>query len=248
MTLVGPGSWEAIRAAADCARTAAGLVTAGAPSCLRAVPSARPPRRTRRIRRLVLPEQRSGRRAGPAPGGRRPGRGARHRRPSRQRHAGDLLRAAGRLLRQRARRPGRWLVPALHGYADGARAGAQARAPTATCRSRPGAATMRWLSAVERLCTTSARVGRMRSSLSLGVDAAAADPESPLRGQRRRLPGRRRAVGAARPGRRDPGRRLRPALLGEYVLAALAGLQAGRHRAARDRAARPCRVGAVGHV
>src|SRR5262249_32815962 len=31
MTLIGPGSWEAIRAAADVALTAAGLVAAGAP-------------------------------------------------------------------------------------------------------------------------------------------------------------------------------------------------------------------------
>ena len=41
MTLVGPGSWEAIRAAADAALTAADLVAAGRADRLRALPAAR---------------------------------------------------------------------------------------------------------------------------------------------------------------------------------------------------------------
>ena len=41
MTLVGPGSWEAIKAAADAALTAADLVAAGARDGLCAVPAAR---------------------------------------------------------------------------------------------------------------------------------------------------------------------------------------------------------------
>ncbi len=115
MTLVGPGSWEAIRAAADCARTAAALIAAGGQA---AYALCRPP----------------GHHAGPAGYGgscylnnaavaaqalrqrrRRARRRAGHRRPPRQRHAGDLLRSARRLLRERPCRPRRWLVPALHG-------------------------------------------------------------------------------------------------------------------------------------
>ena len=47
MTLVGPGTWEAARAAVDCAVQAAGLVSDGAPAGLRALPPARPPRDAR---------------------------------------------------------------------------------------------------------------------------------------------------------------------------------------------------------
>ena len=113
MTLVGPGSWEAIRAAADAALTAADLVAGGRPARLRAVPSARPPRRPGRLRRIVLPEQRGHRGSGAARVRRRAGGGDRHRRAPRQRHAGDLLRPRRRLLRQPARRSGSRLVPAL---------------------------------------------------------------------------------------------------------------------------------------
>ncbi len=41
MTLVGPGTWPAVRAAADCALTAADLVAAGRAAGLRAVPASR---------------------------------------------------------------------------------------------------------------------------------------------------------------------------------------------------------------
>ena len=44
MTLVGPGTWEAARAAVDCAVQAADLVAGGRAAGLRAVPAAGPPR------------------------------------------------------------------------------------------------------------------------------------------------------------------------------------------------------------
>ena len=49
MTLVGPGTWEAARAAVDCALTAVDLVESrGRPGGVRALPAARPPRHPRR--------------------------------------------------------------------------------------------------------------------------------------------------------------------------------------------------------
>ena len=48
MTLIGPGTWEAARAAVDVALTAADLVAAGAHGGVRAVPAARPSRDPRR--------------------------------------------------------------------------------------------------------------------------------------------------------------------------------------------------------
>ncbi len=68
MTLLGPGSWEAIRGAVDAALTAADLVSSGSRAGLRAVPAARAPCHPRRLRRLLLPEQRRGRRPGAAHG------------------------------------------------------------------------------------------------------------------------------------------------------------------------------------
>ena len=65
MTLIGPGTWEAARAAVDASLTAADLVAAGAPA---AYACCRPPghHATRvGVRRLLLPEQRS-RRGGAA--------------------------------------------------------------------------------------------------------------------------------------------------------------------------------------
>ena len=112
MTLVGAGTWEAARAAVDCALTAADLVLAGERA---AYALCRPP----------------GHHATPAgfggscylnnaavaaealrAGGARPGRRDRHRRAPGQRHRRDLLRPRGRALRLGARRPRRRLVPA----------------------------------------------------------------------------------------------------------------------------------------
>ena len=112
MTLVGPGSWQAIRAATDVARTAVDLVASGAPGRLCADTAAGSPRDEVRVRRVVLPQQRRGRRTGAARRRIRTGRRRRHRRPPRQRHPGDLLRAARRLHDLRSRRPRCGLVSA----------------------------------------------------------------------------------------------------------------------------------------
>ena len=155
MTLIGPGTWDAVEAAAGAALTAVDLVATaawvegagrsgtGEPGSsahgLRAVPPAGPSRRARGVRRLVLPEQRGHRRGQPARTGRAPGGGDRHRRPPRQRDPGDLLQPGGRVLRVRARRSRAragsrtsWASPTRPG-------GARARAPTATspCRHAP---------------------------------------------------------------------------------------------------------------
>ena len=91
MTLVGPGSWAAIRGAVDAALTAADLVSSGARLAYALCLAARPPRDPGRVRRVLLPEQRRGRRPGAARGRRGPGGRAGHRRASRQRHSDDLL-------------------------------------------------------------------------------------------------------------------------------------------------------------
>ena len=139
MTLVGPGTWEAARAAVDAALTAADLVAARGRL---AYALCRPPGTTRpgarSAARATSTTPRRGR--GAAAGRRRPGRGRRHRRPPRQRHAGDLLRPRRRVLRLAARRPGRGLVPALRRLRRRARRGA-AEARTSTCRSRRAPAT-----------------------------------------------------------------------------------------------------------
>ena len=96
----------------------------------------------------------------------------------------------------------------------------------------PGSGDDAWLSAVERLCADARAHAADAIVLSLGVDAAAADPESPLQvtadayrtaGE---LVGQIGRVAAIQEGGYDlPS-------LGQYVLATLTGLQTGRHRAA----------------
>jgi hypothetical protein len=127
MTLIGPGTWDAARAAADVALTAVDLVL-GVESCsstddglapLTARPGAasgvayaccRPPRSTLPLRWILLPEQRSDRRAALPRSRCRARRVDRRRRAPRQRGPGDLLEPCRRVHRVRARRPGDWLV------------------------------------------------------------------------------------------------------------------------------------------
>ena len=113
MTLIGPGTWAAVRAAADAALTAADLVAGGAPS---AYALCRPPGHhagpaayggSCYLNNAAIAAQ-ALRQSGPAPG-----RGRRHRRPPRQRHPGDLLRSRRRVRGQRSRRSWRGVVPAL---------------------------------------------------------------------------------------------------------------------------------------
>ena len=107
MTLVGPGTWEAARAAVDVRPDGGRPGRRRRAGGVRAVPAAGSPRDAGRVRRLVLPQQRRGGRRGAARRRARAGRGGRRRRPPRQRHPGDLLGAARRALRVAARRPGR---------------------------------------------------------------------------------------------------------------------------------------------
>ena len=87
---------------------------------------------------------------------------------------------ARRALRLAARRPRRRLVPALLRLRRRDRARARARARPATCRSRPGTGDDGWLEAVARARRRRRRARRDALVVSLGVDAAADDPESPL--------------------------------------------------------------------
>ena len=147
MTLIGPGTWEAARAAADMALTAADLVLGGRAGGVRVLPPARAPRHAGALRRLVLSEQHGRRGRTPARRAGRSGGRARRRRPPRQRHAGDLLRGP-----RRARRARSTSTPAPAGFRTSSASRARrVPAPTATCRWRPGAGDEDWLAAVRAL-------------------------------------------------------------------------------------------------
>ena len=225
MTLVGPGTWEAARAAVDCALTAVDLVVGGRARGLRAVPSARATTR-------------------PAPGSAAPATSTTP--PSRPRRCADaghervavidvdahhgngtaaiFYDRGRRALRVRARRPGGRLVPARrrprrrdrHRRGGGGDPQPPARRGHRRRRrgSRPSRELAEWVAAAG--CTALV--------VSLGVDAAEDDPESPLqvtadgyRGAGALLGGTRSAGGgraggrlpppdAGRPGRGVPGR------------------------------------------
>jgi acetoin utilization deacetylase AcuC-like enzyme len=180
MTLVGRGSWAAIRGAADAAQTAADLVSSGTPV---AYALCRPPghHATRR-----------------AYGGSCYLNNAAV--------AAEALRAAGAarvaVLDIDAHHgngtqmifwdrddvwygslhvdPGAGWFPHYAGYADergtGAGAGFTRNLPLA-----PGTGDGGWLAALDELCAEAGAFGPEAVVVSLGLDAAAADPESPLR-------------------------------------------------------------------
>jgi acetoin utilization deacetylase AcuC-like enzyme len=179
MTLVGPGSWEAMRAAADAALTAADLVSSGARA---AYALCRPP----------------GHHAGPSAYG-----GSCY--LNNAAIAAQALRQAGAdrvaiididahhgngtqaIFYDRADvyygslhvDPGAGWFPHYAGYADeqgaGAGLGANRNLPLA-----PGTGDAGWLAAAGALCDEVRRRGADALVVSLGLDAAAADPESPL--------------------------------------------------------------------
>jgi acetoin utilization deacetylase AcuC-like enzyme len=223
MTLVGPGSWEAIRAAADAALTAADLVSAGARV---AYALCRPP----------------GHHAGPASYG-----GSCY--LNNAATAAAALRAAGAdrvavididahhgngtqaIFYERADvyygsvhvDPGAGWFPHYMGHADergsAAGEGANRNVPLARGTGDEG-----WLAAVQLICDEVRERGADAIVVSLGVDAAAADPESPLQV---RPGGYRRAgelIGALGPvvAVQEGGYDLES--LGALVLATLAGL------------------------
>ncbi len=224
MTLVGPGSWEAIRAAADTALTAASLVADGSRA---SYALCRPP----------------GHHAGPAGYGGScylnnaalAAHALRERGARRvavldiDAHHGNGTQA---IFYRRADvyygsvhvDPAAGWFPHYMGFAGergtGPGEGANRNLPLA-----PGAADDAWLAAVAELCRDVRGYGADAIVLSLGVDAAAADPESPLQvtaaGYRAagEMIGRLGPVAVIQEGGYDlPS-------LGRYVLATLTGLQ-----------------------
>jgi acetoin utilization deacetylase AcuC-like enzyme len=227
MTLVGPGSWEAMRAAADAALTAADLVTSGSPA---AYALCRPP----------------GHHAGPAAYGGscylnnaaiaaqalRQGGAERvaiididaHHGNGTQAvfyHRGDVYYGSLHI------DPGAGWFPHYAGYADergsGAGQDANRNLPLA-----PGTGDAGWLAAVAALCGEVRQRGAEALVVSLGLDAAAADPESPLQvtGEAYRRAGE--LIGGLGPAVliQEGGYDL-PSL-GMLAVAALAGVQLGQ--------------------
>ena len=154
-------------------------VGASRPYGVRPLPTARPPRHPRRAT------------AGPATSTTRRSRPRRCATPATRRvavvdldaHHGNGTQAifwdrSDVRLRVDPRRPGGRLVPALLRPCRTRPAPARARVPRSTCRWPRAPATQPWLDAVRALADRAA--GRDALVVSLGVDAAADDPESPL--------------------------------------------------------------------
>jgi acetoin utilization deacetylase AcuC-like enzyme len=227
MTLIGPGTWQAVTAAANAALTAADLVAGGAPAVYALC---RPP----------------GHHAGPAAHGgscylnnaaiaaqalRRSG-AARVAVIDVDAHHGNGTQAIfyGRgdvYVGSLHVDPGAGWFPHYVGYADergtGDGSGANRNLPLA-----PGTGDSGWLAAVDVLCGDVRARGADALVVSLGLDAAASDPESPLRvtADGYRQAGER--IGALAPAVvvQEGGYDL--AAVGGLVVAALAGLEAGR--------------------
>jgi acetoin utilization deacetylase AcuC-like enzyme len=226
MTLVGPGSWEAIRAAADAALTAADLVASG----------------TRAAYALCRPP---GHHAGPDSYG-----GSCY--LNNAAIAAQALRQSGAervaIIDIDAHHgngtqaifygrgdvfygslhvdPGSGWFPHYAGYADergaGDGQGANLNLPLA-----PGAGDAPWLAALDVLCGEVRRRGADALVVSLGLDAAAADPESPLQVTREAYRRAGARIGALGPAVlvQEGGYHL-PSL-GGLAVAALAGVQSG---------------------
>lgn len=179
MTLVGAGTWEAARAAADCALTAVDLVTAGARS---AYALCRPP--GHHVTRSAYGGSCYLNNAAIAAAALRTAGHARVAVIDVDAHHGNGTAA---IFYDRPDvfygsvhvDPGAGWFPHVVGYADetgvGAGVGTTLNLPLA-----PGTGDGDWLSGVRRLVTAAADFGADALVVSLGVDAAADDPESPL--------------------------------------------------------------------
>ena len=176
MTPVGPGTWEGAKAASDAAATAADLVLGRRAGGVRDLPPAGAPRRSGVLRRQLLPEQRRGRGGSSAAGRRRPVAVV-----DIDAHHGNGTQACcwddpAVLYASLHVDPGAGWFPHTVGYADEVDA-------TRTNRNlplAPGTGDAGWLAALEQLATVVERFDPDAVVVSLGVDAAAEDPNSPL--------------------------------------------------------------------
>ncbi len=225
MTLIGPGTWTAARAAADAALTAADLVAAGAPS---AYALCRPP----------------GHHAGPTAYGGScylnnaaiAAQALRHSGLARvavidiDAHHGNGTQAIfyGRgdvYVGSVHVDPGAGWFPHYVGYADERGAddglGANRNVPLA-----PGTADADWLAAIDVLCRDALAHGAEAVVMSLGLDAAASDPESPLQVSVDAYARAAERIGALGPTVvvQEGGYDLDA--IGQFCVAALAGLKA----------------------
>ncbi len=179
MTLIGPGSWAAIRAAADVAQTAADLVAGGARA---AYALCRPP--GHHVTRDAYGGSCYLNNAAVAAQALRAAGAGRVAVIDIDAHHGNGTQA---IFYDRADvsyvsvhvDPGAGWFPHYAGYADergsGAGEGANRNLPLP-----PGTGDEGWLAAVGDACDWAATAGADALVLSLGLDAAAADPESPL--------------------------------------------------------------------
>ena len=197
MTLVGPGTWEAARAAVDCALTAVDLVLRGRASAAYAL--CRPPGHHATPRgyggSCYLNNAAVAAEALRA-AGHDAGRGRRRRRPPRQRHPGDLLGRGRRALRVGARGPGGGLVPARLRVRATRPAPARGRVRRATCRSRRAPATGPGWTAVADLAGWVADAGLHGAGGLARRRRRRRRPGEPAAGHRRRLPRRRAGCSA----------------------------------------------------
>jgi acetoin utilization deacetylase AcuC-like enzyme len=226
MTLVGPGSWAAIRAAADAALTAAGLVAEGQRA---AYALCRPPGHhagrsayggSCYLNNAALAAERLRRdgadRVAVVDIDAHHGNGTQAIFYDR----GDVFYGSVHV------DPGAGWFPHYAGFADERGAG-PGEGFTQNCPLAPGTGDEGWLAAVRELCGQVRRHGADAIVVSLGVDAAAADPESPLLvtadGYRTagELIGRLGPMAVIQEGGYDLGS------LGELAVAALAGIAGG---------------------
>ena len=179
MTLVGPGTWDAARAAIDVSLTAVDTVVGGAPL---AYALARPP--GHHVTRAAYGGSCYLNNAGVAAQALRDAGHERVAVVDVDAHHGNGTQAlfydrADVLYASLHVDPGAGWFPHYAGFADetgrGAGAGASLNLPLA-----PGTADDGWLAAVDRIVDAVAAHGSTALVVSLGVDAALADPESPL--------------------------------------------------------------------
>ena len=179
MTLIGPGTWQAARGAVDVALTAVGLVTAGAPA---AYACCRPPGHHATAGAYGGSCYLNN--AAAAAGALRDRVGgpvavldidAHHGNGAQSIFWSDPSVATGSVHVD----PGAGWFPHFLGFAS-ERGGGDGDGANLNLPLSPGAGDGPWLEAVESLCGFAREAGARALVVALGVDAAAADPESPL--------------------------------------------------------------------